>query len=124
MASLATSPPKRRVTAVALSTTSPRGGIGRRDSGSAVSDRLRARPVFDFGISWDMQRVTTPQSPDRERCSSRINSAPNTIISKLPERPSRLGRMFCSHCFDTMMTPAPRNAPHTWPAPPTTAMNR
>ena len=49
---------------------------------------------------------------------------PKTISSKLPERPSSAGRQSCSICFSSVISVAPSTAPHTLPAPPTTAMNR
>ena len=62
--------------------------------------------------------------PSRARCSTMTIITPNTITSKLPALPNTLGRMSCSHCLSTVITPAPTSAPHTCPAPPTTAMNR
>ena len=49
---------------------------------------------------------------------------PNTTISKLPLLPSSVGQDVLQHLLRSVISVAPTTAPHTLPAPPTTAMNR
>ena len=49
---------------------------------------------------------------------------PKTMTSKLPLRPSNDGSQSWSWVLSSVTSAAPTTAPHTLPAPPTTAMNK
>ncbi|MPM89148.1 hypothetical protein SDC9_136256 [bioreactor metagenome] len=115
---LATSPPNLRVTFFASRIRSPFCGSARRASGVALASMTLRRALTGT------KRVRMGHRPSRARCSTSTIIRPKKITSKLPLWPNTLGRMSCSHCLSTVITPAPTSAPQTWPAPPTTAMKR
>ena len=61
----------------------------------------------------------------RRSAAARTASAGRTRSPRsCRSRPSSFGRMSCSCSFSSVISVAPSTAPHRWPAPPTTAMNR
>ncbi|MNL12983.1 hypothetical protein D3C87_1338680 [compost metagenome] len=113
----ATSPPNCLRAARTSRISSPASGFWRTGSGCASSGAVTGGPDGN-------SRRRNGQMPSLAYCSSSTISTPKTMISKLPVEPSSFGSSPCSTSLRMVRMPAPSTAPHTWPTPPTTAMNR
>ena len=76
------------------------------------------------GVRRGSRRWNSGVRPSGARCSSTTIRIPNTMISNWPVCPSSFGRIDCRTSLSNVISVAPITAPHTLPAPPTTAMNR
>ena len=114
-----------------LTATNPSNCLRARftsSSGPFISTRSRVASGGASGTGCGRRagriRASHAPIPSRANCSNAIIKIPNTTISKFPDRPSTLGSRSCSISFNSVITVAPITAPHTLPAPPTTAMNK
>ncbi len=112
----ATRPPNLRLTARTSSSGAVSAGRAR---GAAASADVSMR-----GRRGAKNPASAGAMPSRARCMMSMSRMPSTTISKLPARPRTFGRKSCSHCLSSVSTVAPITVPHTYPAPPSTVMNR